>query len=255
METFDCTLTIDGVEIFFEERGDPAAEPLILLHGFTGSGADWRLVFDLDALAREYRVLIPDARGHGRSTNPTGEFSVRRCALDVLGLLDTLGVESFRAVGLSLGAKTLLHVATRAPARVRAMVLVSATPYFPEQARSLMRAAGAAEHSEAEWALMRSQHRHGDDQIRALWRTAATFAASYDDMNFTPPYLSTITAQTLLVNGDRDPLYPVELSVEMYRAIPRSRLWIVPDEGHVPIFGEARDAFVKTALTFLRKQG
>lgn len=71
-------------------------------------------------------------------------------------------------------------------------------------------------------------------------------------MSFTPPKLATIEARTLIVHGDRDPLYPVELAVGMYRAIPRSRLWVVPGGGHGPIFGPARTRFVETALAFLR---
>ena len=48
-----------------------------------------------------------------------------------------------------------------------------------------------------------------------------TFADSYDDLNFTPPLLSTIGARVLVVHGDRDPLYPVHLAAEVYAAIPR----------------------------------
>jgi pimeloyl-ACP methyl ester carboxylesterase len=54
------------------------------------------------------------------------------------------------------------------------------------------------------------------------------------------------------LQGDRDPLYPVEISVEMAKAIPRSSLWIVPNGGHGPIGGERWPEFTKTALTFLR---
>jgi pimeloyl-ACP methyl ester carboxylesterase len=70
-------------------------------------------------------------------------------------------------------------------------------------------------------------------------------------MNFTPPYLSTITARTFIVHGDRDPLYPVNMATEMFTAIPNSYLWIVPNGGHGPIFGELADQFVKTSLSFL----
>src|SRR5947207_117990 len=80
---------------------------------------------------------------------------------------------------------------------------------------------------------------------------ARCLAYSYDDGNFTPPYLSTITAETLIVFGDRDPLYPVSIAVEMHRAIPRSYLWVVPNGAHGPIFGDAAPQFVKTALQFL----
>lgn len=107
--------------------------------------------------------------------------------------------------------------------------------------------------TEEEWRVVRERHKLGDDQIRALWRQGNAFKDSYDDMNFTPSYLSTIKARTLIVSGDRDPLYPVEIFVEMYRAIPGSRLWIVPNGGHGPVYGEAREAFVKTALAFLRE--
>jgi pimeloyl-ACP methyl ester carboxylesterase len=98
---------------------------------------------------------------------------------------------------------------------------------------------------------MRARH-YGDDQIRALWRHAAGFAESYDDMNLTPPHLATITARTLIVYGDRDPLYPIEMAIEMYRAIPHAALRVVPGGGHGPIFGERERAELReTALPFL----
>jgi pimeloyl-ACP methyl ester carboxylesterase len=243
------TLSANGIDLHFEMRGE--GEPLLLLHGFMGTSGDWAHVFDVDAFARSRRVIAPDARGHGRSTNPSGAFSFRECARDALAILDQLGIDRFRAVGVSLGAKTLLHVATQQPERVEAMVIVSATPYFPQQAREVMRAAAVTDHPADEWAQMRSRHLGGDDQIRALWRLPERFAATHDDMSFTPPLLSTITARTLVVSGDRDPFYPVELAVEMYRAIPRSELWIVPREGHGPIYGAWREAFASAALAFL----
>ncbi len=55
----------------------------------------------------------------------------------------------------------------------------------------------------------------------------------------------------LIVHGDRDPLYPVELALEMYRAIPSSALWVVPNGGHGPIFGAMAGPFVETALAHL----
>jgi pimeloyl-ACP methyl ester carboxylesterase len=240
--------TINDIEMYYELRGE--GEPLVLLHGGGGAGVNWELIF------REpphgFRLIIPDLRGHGRSTNPSMKFTIRQCALDVFALLDQLGVDRFEAIGLSLGAKTLLHIATQQPDRVQAMVLVSATPYFPEQARALMRELTSDNRSEAEWEQMRQWHKHGDEQIRVLWNQMSALKDSYDDMNFTPPYLSMIKARTLIVHGDRDPLYPVSLAMEMYSAIPRSYLWIVPNGGHGPIFGELTQRFVETSLAFLR---
>src|SRR5438045_3564119 len=129
------TEDINGMQMYCEIRGE--GEPVVLLHGFSGAGSNWGPF--VGHLVGEYRLIVPDLRGHGRSTNPSGEFTFRQSALDVFALLDRLGIERFKAVGLSMGAKTLLHMATRQPARVEAMVLVSAAPYFPEQARAIMR--------------------------------------------------------------------------------------------------------------------
>src|SRR5262249_3103709 len=122
----------------------------------------------------------------------------------------------------------------------------------PPEARAIMRTVDLDNRSEAEWQQMREWHAHGDEQIRALWRMANGFKDSYTDMNFTPPLLSTIAARTLIVHGDRDPLYPVGLAMEMYAAIPRAYLWVVPNGGHGPIFGGAAATFRETALAFLR---
>ena len=246
------TTPINGIEMYFEMYGE--GEPLLLLHGFFGSGGDWVHLFDMGELARGYRLIVPDLRGHGRSTNPATTITHRQCALDVAELLNHLGVERFKAVGLSMGGNTLLHMATREPDRIEAMVLSGSPSYFPNEARAIMASVTVETRSEEEWREMRGRHKHGDDQIRALWGQANALKDSYDDMNFTPPYLSTITARTLLVHGDRDPLYPVKLAMEMYEAIPRSYLWVVPNGGHGPIFGDMADRFVATAMAFLRDE-
>jgi pimeloyl-ACP methyl ester carboxylesterase len=239
---------VNGMEMYCETYGE--GEPLVLLHGFNGIGEHWKLVFP--EMPRGYRAIAPDLRGHGRSTNPSRKFTFRQSAADVLALLDALHVDHFQAIGMSAGAKTLLHVATQQPSRVEAMVLVSAAPYFPHQARAAMAQISIDNHSEEEWKVMRNRHKHGDDQIWALWEQGNAMKDSFDDMNFTPPLLSTTTARTLIVHGDRDPFYPVSLALEMCAAIPKSYLWIVPNGGHGPIFGTMARPFVETALAFLR---
>ena len=188
----------------------------------------------LDHYAQRYRVILPDLRGHGRSTNPTNEFTHRQAAADVYALLDRLGIERFRGIGTSTGGMTLIHMATRQPKRVEAMILVGATIYFPEQAREIMRRSDADNLSEEYMAQARNRHVHGDEQIRALRRQFFALSANYDDMNFTAPYLSTIEARTLIVHGDRDQFFPVNIPLEMYQSIPDSSLWIIPNGRHGP---------------------
>jgi pimeloyl-ACP methyl ester carboxylesterase len=241
-------LDINGFHMHVDRRGD--GEPLLLLHGGTGIGADWALVFTAGDPAG-YDLIVPDLRGHGRSTNPSRAFTFRQAAADVFAMLDRLGVPRVKAIGLSMGAKTLLHMATQQPDRIDAMVLVSATPYFPAPARAAMAQLSVDNFSDADWAAQRTRHVHGDEQIRTLFDQMRALKDSYDDMAFTPPLLATITARTLIVHGDRDPLYPVELALEMYRAIPSSALWVVPNGGHGPIFGSQAAAFVSVAMNYL----
>jgi pimeloyl-ACP methyl ester carboxylesterase len=242
-----ATVRVNDIDLYYETHGE--GEPLLLLHGLLGCSGDW-IHAGRDELAKRFRLIAPDARGHGRSTNSEATVTHRQCALDVLALLDRLGIRKCKAIGMSLGGNTLLHVATLRPEWIEAMVLVSATPYFPEQARSIMRQVAAAP-PEGEWPVLRERHRHGDGQIRALWAVQRSLAESYDDMNFTPPALSRIEARTLILYGDRDPLYPVELAVEMYRAIPRAALCVIPGAGHGPIFLGDTPAFLQRALGFL----
>ena len=114
-----------------------------------------------------------------------------------------------------------------------------------------MRAVASTTHTEVEWTQMRQWHRHGDDQIRALWEMPNQFADDYEDMSFTPPRLGRISARTLIVHGDRDPLYPVSLAMELHEGIRGSHLWVVPNGGHGPIFGDSSPLFARTALGFL----
>lgn len=244
------TVELNGIEMYYESEG--AGEPLLLLHGGGGCHGDW-VYAGRDQLLREYKLIAPDARGHGQSTNPQKTITHRQCAVDALALLDHLRIDKCRAIGLSMGGNILLHMATLQPDRIEAMALVSATMYFPEQARAIMRQLQVESQRPKEWDAMRERHKLGDDQIVALWDWQHGMKDSYDDMNFTPASLGRIKASTLIVYGDRDLLYPVEMAIEMYRAIPRSTLWVVPNGGHGPVFLDAADQFARTTLAFFRK--
>lgn len=249
-QTTNEMVRVNDVDLYVETRGRGA--PLLLLHGLTGSSRDW-IHAGRELLAEHFQLIAVDARGHGRSSNPARTLTHRQCAIDTLALLDHLGIARCKAIGMSFGGNILLHVATRELDRIEAMVVVSATPYFPEQARRIMGALVPEAQPAEAWQAMRGRHELGDEQIRALFEQQYALKDSYDDMSFTPPELSRIRARTLIVQGDRDPLYPVELSVEMYRAIPNAELAVVPNAGHGPIFVEHAQTFASRALEFLTR--
>jgi pimeloyl-ACP methyl ester carboxylesterase len=129
------------------------------------------------------------------------------------------------------------------------MIAISAPPVFPEQARAIQRSFSEAALGETERARMRERHRR-EGQLELLFAQTRAFAEG-DDPSFTPEQLATITADTLIVFGDRDPLYPVSLAVELRQAIPSSWLWVVPNGGHGPVFGDGAPLFVEIASAFL----
>jgi pimeloyl-ACP methyl ester carboxylesterase len=239
---------VNGIELHWDETGD--GEPLLFVHGGLGHGADWRHIFK-DA-PHGFRVIAPDLRGHGATANPSGDFTFRQCARDVLALLAHLGLARVKAIGVSGGGIVLLHMATIEPASIASMVVVSAPPYFPNEARAVMRQFSYAALPDSEKVRLRTVHTHGDAQLQQLVAMVHGFAERYDDVNFTPPYLARIAADTLIVFGDRDVLYPVSLAFELHRAIPTSYLWVVPNGAHGPVFGAAAEHFAATALAFLR---
>ena len=224
----EATIEVNGIELFYRQAGE--GTPLLLLHGFFNSSDQW--IPYLDDLTMDFRVIVPDMRGHGRSSNPSGKFTHRQYAQDVYPLLDALEITTFRAVGYASGGMTLLHMATQQPHRIEAMSIWGAAPYYPEPCRASQRRASfeQVQRDSPEWLDgIRKQHPGGDDQIRILMQNYRTMGETYDDMNFTPDHLATITAQTQILHGDRDALFPIEIPITLYQAIPNASLMILPN--------------------------
>lgn len=241
------TAEFNGIEMYYEVVGD--GDPLLLLHSGTQSSSMWDGF--VGRFSEHYRLIIPDLRGHGGSTNPDGVWTTHQFAADVFALLDHLGVDRVKAMGASAGAMTLLRMATLQPDRIESMVVVGVGTYIPGECRVILAATTTDGLPEAAWERLRARHSHGDDQIRALYAWVASLADSYNDMTFEPPLLATISAPTLVIHGDRDYCFPASMAWDLYKAIPNAALWVVPNGSHVPIGGGNADRFADITLEFL----
>jgi pimeloyl-ACP methyl ester carboxylesterase len=243
------SIAINGVDLHYSIKG--SGEPVLLVHGFGSCASDWGSF--ADELAKTYRVILVDMRGHGLSTNPSGRFTHRQSAEDIRSLLEALRLERTRAIGFSSGGMSLLHLAIRYPDVLSKLVVVSATTHFPESARRIMRGV----RFETLPPPVREQFVRcavrGEDQARQLVAQFHAFKDSYDDMNLTPADLARIEANTLIVHGDRDEFFPVSVPVAIYQAIPRAQLWIVPNGDHSPMAGASADMFERQVTAFLAK--
>ena len=241
------SVQVNGIELHYDVQG--SGEPLLLLHGFGMCGAMWAPV--AQELAKRYRVISVDARGHGRSTNPSNKFSHPQAAEDVRALMDSLNIKQARAIGFSSGGMTLLRLATKYPDRLSKMVVVGASTHFGPQARAMIRSVNLETLPPPILQGFRGCATRGDAQVREILGQFANFADTTDDMNLTPADLARVKAQTLIVHGDRDEFFPVAIPVTMYTSIPKAALWIVPGGDHSPSAGADQEEFVEVVGEFL----
>ena len=120
-----ATATANGIETNYLEDGS-GDETVMLIHG-SGPGvtsyANWRLV--IPALATKFRVVAPDMVGFGFSERPEKiDYSLQTWADQVVGLMDTLGIEKTSLVGNSFGGAIALRIATQHPDRIDKLVLM-----------------------------------------------------------------------------------------------------------------------------------
>lgn len=242
-------VSVNGIELHYTSRG--SGEPLVLLHGFGSCAADWGSL--AEKLALKHEVITVDARGHGRSTNPSEKFSHAQAAEDVHALLKALGIPQVRALGFSSGGITLLHLATRHPESLSKMVVVGATNHFPEDARAILKSAGMDSLPRPVLAGFRECATRGEKQVESLVGQFRALGFSKDDTDIKPPDLAKIEAKTLIVHGDGDMFFPVSIPAAIYQAIPDAALWIVPNGDHSPTAGADEAAFVSAVEAFMSK--
>jgi len=117
----ECWADIGGIQVRYLDWGGQG-KPVILLHGLASS-ANW---YDLVAphLRNDYRVIAPDQRGHGQTTQAGSGYDWGTLTKDVVGLMDELALAKAAVFGHSWGANVALNVAARAPDRVYALGLI-----------------------------------------------------------------------------------------------------------------------------------
>ena len=106
-----------------------AGPPLILLHGWPQHWWCWRRL--IPALARDYRVLAPDLRGFGWSAAPPGDYAKKTLAEDILGLLDSQGIDRARVIGHDWGGHAAFLLALDHPERVERLMALDIPPPWP----------------------------------------------------------------------------------------------------------------------------
>jgi pimeloyl-ACP methyl ester carboxylesterase len=218
-------------------------EPLVLLHGLSGSWRWWRPL--LGRLAARYRVHLVELPRFGAF----GGFAPRAAADWVARALDELEPAPLRLVGHSLGGLLAAQVAARRPAQTSRLALVA--PAGIPSGRGLvghalpLLAAARAAPPVLLAAVARDAAAAGPP---SLFR-GARYAVGTD----LRPELRRIAAPTLLIWGERDPLVPLDLAPSWRRELRDARVVVVPGAGHVPMFDAPADV-ARALLSFLEDE-
>ena len=130
----DVALPGRGITFVRELPGPPGAPTILLLHGWTAS-ADLNWFTCFAPLARHYRVLAMDHRGHGRGIRSRSRFRLADCADDAAALIDQLGTGPVIAVGYSMGGPVAQLLWYRHPDKVAGLVLCATTHQFSSNTR------------------------------------------------------------------------------------------------------------------------
>jgi 3-oxoadipate enol-lactonase len=121
----------DGCPIYVEVEG-PANAPVLIMSNSLGTNLH---MWDdqAPALAKQFRVVRYDRRGHGKSGTPKGPYSMERFGRDVLGVADALGVKTFSWCGLSMGGMVGQWLGANAPDRIERLVLSNTNFHYDDK--------------------------------------------------------------------------------------------------------------------------
>lgn len=258
------SVTVFGAKIRYLEAGDAAKPTVILLHGLGAQAESWTA--NIAPLAAQFRVIVPDQVGFGKSDKPFLKYRVGTYADFLDKFMAELKIEKAHLAGNSLGGWVAALTAIKYPNRVEKIVLADAAGLMPpmieferiyqlnNSTRDEVRAnlklifASSAFHNEALVDQFMTQRIATNDgyTINALIESIKRKEDFLDNR------LGEIKKPTLIIWGRQDGLLPLADGEKFKKGIAGSELTIFENCGHVPQFEKAAD-FNKAVLEFLGK--
>ena len=265
--------SINEVTYHAKQVGSPEAPPLLLLHGFTGSGDNWAA--HAAAFASHFRVITVDILGHGRSSSPPNpnRYTMPQVAADMIALLDRWQIVQTALLGYSMGGRLALYLACHYPARFRQLILESSSPGLETEAERTARRqqderladwieANGISAFVARWEalpLWDSQQGLPNDlkqqrRQQRLQNNPVGLANSLRGMGTGAQpslwgALPALALPTLLIVGALDSKF-VAINQQMVARLPNGRLHITPHAGHT-VHLERPSAFETAVCQFL----
>jgi pimeloyl-ACP methyl ester carboxylesterase len=236
----------NGLRLNYVELGDPKGEPLLLLHGYTDSSRSWSLTA---SHLSEYRLLIPDQRGHGGSDAPICCYSSAQFADDARLFLDALGIERAAVAGHSLGSMVAISLAADHPERVSRIILIGSTALVPVKRGDWLYDNATALRAPLDPSSQFLREWHPSNQPTPV---NPVFAEAVEEEYLEIPlhvwrgvmreladvpvgrHAQDVKAPVLVLSGGKDPLFPANHHASLLKAFPHAEAQIFPELGHNP---------------------
>lgn len=258
----------NGETLAYLELGNPQGPPVVLVHGYTDNARDWAPLTPY--LAKRFRLIVIDLRGHGQSSKPECCYTRQDFAYDIKLLLDQLKIERADVVGHSLGSIVTQTFAEYWPERTGKVVLISSTGgREPGKAASggfdfvtpILTLKDPIDPNSAfmrEWwssptpvdADFMTRQREDSARIPAhVWRAVIFQGLTGMELRSTLPMLK---APALLIWGGKDPIIGEADRKSLTKGLPTARVKLYPDLGHNP-FWEEPEAVADEISAFLAR--
>lgn len=269
-----CNIVLRHMRFHFLEWGRPDAPPIVLLHGGHQSAHSWDLVSL--SLARRYRVLALDQRGHGDSEWARDvSYANHEMSLDAEAFIDAMGLRQPILIGHSMGGRNAMLLTRRDPARLKALVIVDVGPELSEKGRvAIAGFVQAAQEFDDLEHFVRKVREYDPYRPRAhiertvkynmLQRADGKFISKCDynprrlgivrgvgpQENITLEEAARFDLPVLVVRGADSNILEPEAAERFVRALPRGTLATVPKAGH-NVHGQNTKGFLHALEAFL----
>jgi pimeloyl-ACP methyl ester carboxylesterase len=220
---------VNGLKMYYEVHGQ--GPPLVLLHGGTATVAT-SFGERIPTFAKTRKVIAPEQMGHGHTGDGDRPLSYQQMADDTAALLAQLGVERADVYGRSDGGVVALYLASRHPERVRKLIVEGAAL---DNRDPLRVATWVESQTPATWPADELWKKISPDGV-AHWPIfldkVLTMYKSWPGLS--PAEILAIKAPAMIVIGDRD-MVSLEQAGRMLKALPGSRLCVLPDTDHAKL--------------------
>ena len=236
-------------KLFYVEIGQ--GSPLICLHGYALDHTIWLEM--AEEMKSDVRLILPDLRGHGKSTAPIGKYSMRAMAEDVLQTMDSLGLERAYIAGHSMGGYIALALAAHHPDRISYLALVASHAFadLPEKKIARLEDIERVKYSSPAEVLsgmpgkLTRNPEVAEYCKKLISQTSKNgvmgVLAGMSERPDRIEVMASLKIPVIVIAGTDDQLIPLETSKEMAKRVKGIQLIEILNTGHMPMMENPRE--------------